>query len=122
MPKPFAALAILMLIAVSACSLAPPPSTQAGATPAVAARATDSLIAFTSGRAPSAIANCLTDRVHGVHRTAAGSATQLSVGSDAWVITLTPAGGGTTVNVRKSADDEAISEPEMRFHIARCVV
>lgn len=121
MPKPFAALAVFTLIGLTACGSAPTPSAQANNAPA-AARGADSTMAFTSRRTSTAIASCLTDRVHAVRQTVGGSTTQLAVGKDAWLITLAPAGGGTAVNVRKSADDGPVPEPEMRFHIARCVV
>ncbi|GLU32409.1 sugar ABC transporter ATPase [Trinickia caryophylli] len=121
MPKPFAALAAFTLLGLTACGSAPTPSAQTGGAPA-AARGSDSLMAFTSRRPATAIASCLEDRVHAVRRTAGGTATQLEVGRQAWLITLAPAGSGTAVNVRRSADDGPVSEPEMRFHIARCVV
>jgi len=127
MTKVFAVLATFPLLGLAACGSSPTASNNAGASPALTARASDSAMAFTSRRTPSSITSCLSGRMHGVHRASSGSATELLVGNgaraDAWRITLTPAGAGSAVNVHKpSSDDGSVSEPELRYHIARCVV
>lgn len=49
--------------------------------------------------------------------------TELLVGSNAWLVTLTPSGYGSIVKVQQSAsDDGGVPEPEMRFDVARCAV
>lgn len=127
MTKTLAVLAALPLLGLAACSSAPTASDGAGTSPGLASGASDSTISFTSRHTPTAIASCLSSRMRGVRRTSGGAATELAVGGggrdDTWRITLTPAGAGSAVNVRKpSSDDGSIPEPEMRFHIARCVV
>lgn len=127
MNKILAVLAALPLLGLAACSSAPTASNSAGASPGLASDTSDSAMSFTSRRTPTAIASCLSSRMHGVHRTTGGATTELAIGSgghdDTWRITLTPAGAGSAVNVRKpSSDDGSVSEPEMRYHIARCVV
>jgi hypothetical protein len=50
-----------------------------------------------------------------------GGVSELLVGSNTWLVTLTPSGYGSTVKVQKSTgDDGRLPEPEMRFDIARC--
>jgi hypothetical protein len=127
MTKIFAALAALPLLGLAACGSSPTVSNNAGLSPATAARASDSAMAFTSHRSPSSITSCLSSRMRGVHRASSGTATELVIGNgaraNAWRITLAPAGAGSAVNVHKpSSDDGSVSEPELRYHIARCVV
>lgn len=127
MTKLLAILAAFPLLGLAACGSSPTASNDAGSSPAFAARASDSAMAFTSHRTPSSITSCLSSRMRGVHRTSSGTATELLVGNgtraDTWRITLTPAGVGSTVNVHKpTSDDGSVSEPELRYHIARCVV
>lgn len=91
------------------------------------ARASDAAMAFTSRRTPPSIASCLASRMRGVHRASEGRATELAIGNgaraDTWHVTLTPSGAGSAVDVRRpSSDDGSVSEPELRYHIARCVV
>lgn len=127
MTKILAALAALPLLGLAACGSSPTASNSAGTSPGLASGASNSAMYFTSRRAPTAIASCLSSRMRGVHRTGGGAATELAIGSgaraDTWHITLTPAGAGSAVNVHKPAsDDGSVSEPELRYHIARCVV
>ncbi|WP_235527417.1 hypothetical protein [Burkholderia sp. Leaf177] len=50
-----------------------------------------------------------------------GNTSELVVGPNAWLVTLTPSQYGSTVKVQKSAGDYGrLPEPEMRFNIARC--
>ncbi|CAN7435498.1 hypothetical protein LJR230_002733 [Trinickia sp. LjRoot230] len=127
MTKIFAFLAVFPLLGLAACGSSPSASNGAGTSAALAAHSSDSAMAFTSRRAPTAIASCLSSRLHSVHRASASGGTELAIGNgaraDTWRITLVPAGSGSAVNVRKpSSDDGSVSEPELRYHIARCVV
>lgn len=121
MHKPLTSFALLPIALLAACGSAPnaSDSAQSGAAPL-----SNSTMAFTSRRAPSAIASCLTSRLGSVRRTAGGATTILAIGDGpAWRITLTPVSQGTTVNVLKSAgSDGPVPEPEVRFHIARCSI
>ncbi|NRO97567.1 hypothetical protein GWC77_16720 [Paraburkholderia sp. NMBU_R16] len=127
MTKVFAIVAAVQLLGLAACGSSPTASNDAAVSPGVAARTSDSAMAFTSHRTPSSITSCLSSRMHGVHRASSGTATELVIGNGArtntWRITLAPAGAGSAVNVHKpSSDDGSVSEPELRYHIARCVV
>jgi hypothetical protein len=46
--------------------------------------------------------------------------TEVVVGSNAYLITLTPSAYGSIVKVQQSGDDGGVPEPELRFDIARC--
>ncbi len=51
--------------------------------------------------------------------------TEVIVGSNAWLVTLTPATFGSVVKAvvkvqQSSNDDGGVPEPELRFAIARC--
>lgn len=129
MTKIFAFLAVFPLLGLAACGSSPSASNGSGTSAALAAHSSDSAMAFTSRRAPTAIASCLSSRLHSVHRASASASggTELAIGNgaraDTWRITLVPAGSGSAVNVRKpSSDDGSVSEPELRYYIARCVV
>ncbi|HEX7682051.1 MAG TPA: sugar ABC transporter ATPase [Trinickia sp.] len=84
----------------------------------------DSFMAFSSTRPPHAIARCLTSRLSRVDERSGPGYTELGLGRSsngyAWLVTLMPAGGGSNVKVEKVIDDESVSEPELRFAIARC--
>jgi len=86
-------------------------------------RASSPLIYIASQRSPSDVFRCLEDKLPSPSTSQLGGSSELRVGSDAWVVTLTPSQYGSTVKVQKSAsDDGGLSEPEMRFDIARCTV
>jgi len=84
-------------------------------------RASNPLIYVSSRRAPSDVFNCLEDRLPSVSTSKSGNASELVVGPNAWLVTLTPSQYGSTVKVQKSDGDYGgLPEPEMRFDIARC--
>ena len=86
-----------------------------------ALRASTPLIYVSTNRAPADVFSCLEDKLPSVSTSMAGGVSELLVGRDAWLVTLTPSGYGSTVKVQKSADDYGrLPEPEMRFDIARC--
>jgi hypothetical protein len=84
-------------------------------------RASSPLIFVSSRRAPSDVFSCLEDRLPSVSTSKSGSTSELVVGPNAWLVTLTPSQYGSTVKVQKSDQDySGLPEPEMRFNIARC--
>jgi hypothetical protein len=112
--------AIATLLGVAACSA--PPVSQAGG----AGTDATPLMYVSSLRAPSDVTECLRDRLPRVHASRNGSTTELDVGPgsrrDDWVITLMPSGsGGTIVKVQQPPGGGDPGEPEMRFHVARCL-
>jgi hypothetical protein len=113
--------AIGTLLGVAACSTGPAP--QAGEPGSGAAP----LIYLSSLRAPTDVTDCLRGRLPRVRASRHAGATELEVGSgsraDDWLITLMPsATGGTVVKVQRPPSGEGNpEEPEMRFHVARCV-
>jgi len=113
---PLATAALALAVLLTACGSAPQNS--------VGARDSSGPMAFSSSRAPRAIANCLTSRLSDVHRGAGAGYTELGVGRSAngyaWLITLTPAAGGSNVRVEQAHADDSVSEPELRLAIARC--
>lgn len=88
------------------------------------ARSTDARMLFSSARSPHAIASCLTNRLSHVAERRGAGYTELGVGRSsngyAWLVTLTPSASGSNVKVEKAVDDDSVSEPELRFAIARC--
>ncbi|MDG0027066.1 sugar ABC transporter ATPase [Trinickia sp. Y13] len=100
--------------------------TACGSTPQDSADARDASapMAFSSSHSPRAIANCLTSRLSDVHRRAGAGYTELGVGRSAsgyaWLITLAPSAAGSNVRVEQARPDDSVSEPELRFAIARC--
>jgi hypothetical protein len=79
------------------------------------------LIYISTTRSPADVFSCLEDKLPSVSTSKTGGVSELLVGRDAWLVTLTPSGYGSTVKVQKSADDYGrLPEPEMRFDIARC--
>ncbi|SAL36940.1 sugar ABC transporter ATPase [Caballeronia sordidicola] len=84
-------------------------------------RASNPVIFVSSRRAPPDIFNCLEDRLPALSTSKSGGASELVVGPNAWLVTLTPSQYGSTVKVQKSERDySGLPEPEMRFNIARC--
>ncbi len=79
---------------------------------------------FSSARSPHAIASCLTSRLSHVDERRGAGYTELGIGRSsngyAWLVTLTPSASGSNVKVEKAVDDDSVSEPELRFAIARC--
>jgi hypothetical protein len=103
--------AVFAAVALTACS----------STSAPELRASSPLIYVSSRRAPSEVFSCLEDRLPSVSTSKSGNASELVVGPNAWLVTLTPSHYGSTVKVQKSDRDYGgLPEPEMRFDIARC--
>jgi hypothetical protein len=88
------------------------------------ARGADAPMLFSSARSPHAIASCLTSRLSHVSERRGAGFTELGVGRSsngyAWLVTLTQSASGSNVKVEKAIDDDSVSEPELRFAIARC--
>ncbi|MDR5811136.1 hypothetical protein [Caballeronia sp. LZ019] len=81
------------------------------------------MIYVSSARAASDISSCLQRRLPSAQVMRDQGSTELLVGSNAWLVTLTPSGYGSIVKVQQSAsDDGGVPEPEMRFDVARCAV
>lgn len=101
----------VFLAALAACGSASGPELRSSAP----------VIYVSSARTPSDVASCLEERLPSVSASRVGGVSELLVGSNTWLVTLTPSGYGSTVKVQKSAgDDSRLPEPEMRFDIARC--
>lgn len=79
---------------------------------------------FSSSHSPRTIAGCLTSRLSHVDERSGAGFTELGFGRSsngyAWLMTLTPTATGANVRVEKALDDDSVSEPELRFAIARC--
>lgn len=107
-------IAALPLALIAAC----------GSSPSNTAANGETMIYASSARSPSSIANCLEDRLSGVHETRNGNATELSVGSrsDAsYLVSLTPNGYGSVIRVTHGASSsDNPPEAEFRFAVARC--
>jgi hypothetical protein len=98
-------------IALAACSSASVPEL----------RASSPVIYVSSHRQPGDVLNCLEDKLPSVSASKLGSASELLVGPNAWLVTLSPSQYGSTVKVQKSSEEYGgLPEPEMRFDIARC--
>ena len=107
---PFASL-LASLFALAACSSSSVPEL----------RASSPVIYVSSHRLLGDVLNCLEDKLPSVSASKLGSASELLVGPNAWLVTLTPSQDGSTVKVQKSLGDYGgLPEPEMRFDIARC--
>jgi hypothetical protein len=84
-------------------------------------RASKPLIHVSSARTASDISGCLEHMLPSVQTTRANGSTELVVGPNAWLVTLTPSGYGSIVKVQKSDGEySGLPEPELRFDIARC--
>ena len=106
----------LLSVSISLCALA-----ACGSASGPELRSSAPVIYVSSARTASEVASCLEDRLPSVSASRVGGVSELVVGSNTWLVTLTPSGYGSTVKVQKSAgDDGRLPEPEMRFDIARC--
>ncbi|SAK59012.1 sugar ABC transporter ATPase [Caballeronia ptereochthonis] len=84
-------------------------------------RASRPVIHVSSARAASDISSCLQRMIPSAQATRDQGSTELMVGSNAWLVTLTPSSYGSIVKVQQSSsDDGGVPEPELRFDIARC--
>ncbi|KDR36416.1 hypothetical protein [Caballeronia grimmiae] len=111
------------LILVTAFASAAGALAACGSTSGPELRAAKPMIYVSSARAASDISDCLQRRLPSTQVIRDQGSTELIVGSNAWLVTLTPSGYGSTVKVQQSAsDDGGVPEPQMRFDVARCVV
>lgn len=112
-----AAVTTFATVALTACGGSAPLGTSN-------AGASDASMSFSSARSPRAIARCLTSRLSHVKEHTGAGYTELGLGHSssgyAWLVTLTPSAAGSNVSVEKAVDDDSVSEPELRFAIARC--
>jgi hypothetical protein len=84
-------------------------------------RASKPVIYVSSARAASDISGCLQRMIPSAQTVRDQGSTEVLVGSNAWLVTLTPSSYGSTVKVQQSShDDGGVPEPELRFDIARC--
>ncbi|SAK75141.1 sugar ABC transporter ATPase [Caballeronia fortuita] len=84
-------------------------------------RASKPVIHVSSARAASDISSCLQRMIPSAQARRDQGSTELLVGSNAWLVTLTPSAYGSIVKVQQSSnDDGGVPEPELRFDIARC--
>jgi hypothetical protein len=115
---PLSITAAALTIGLTACGSPPP---MGGASTGSSA---DAPMVFSSSRSPRAIANCLSSRLSHVDKRTGAGFTELGFGRSsngyAWLMTLTPTATGANVRVEKALDDDSVSEPELRFAIARC--
>ena len=103
--------ALFAAFALAACSSASGPEL----------RASSPVIYVSSHRSPSDVFSCLEDKLPSLSTSKTDGVSELLVGPNAWLVTLTPSQYGSTVKVQKSAGDYGgLPEPEMRFNIARC--
>lgn len=111
-----AAVTLLAATALAACGTTAPDTPEA-------ARSGEPMLFFSS-RSPHSIAHCLTEHLSHIDNHAGPGYTELGVGRSAkgyaWRVTLTPSGSGSNVRVEKAVEDDSVSEPELRFTIARC--
>ncbi|WP_061126057.1 hypothetical protein [Caballeronia catudaia] len=84
-------------------------------------RASKPVIHVSSARAASDISSCLQRMIPSAQARRDQGSAELIVGSNAWLVTLTPSVYGSVVKVQQSSsDDGGVPEPELRFDIARC--
>ncbi|SPB16129.1 sugar ABC transporter ATPase [Caballeronia novacaledonica] len=84
-------------------------------------RASKPVIHVSSARVASDISSCLQRMIPSAQTRRDQGTTELLVGSNAWLVTLTPSAYGSIVKVQQSSsDDGGVPEPELRFDIARC--
>lgn len=113
---PFALLAsssasLFAALALAGCSSASGPEL----------RASSPVIYVSSHRSSSDVLSCLEDKLPSLSTSKTGGVSELLVGPNAWLVTLTPSQYGSTVKVQKSEGEYGgLPEPEMRFNIARC--
>jgi hypothetical protein len=105
-------------VALAACG-SPPMTTGASLD-----GSSDAPMVFSSSRSPRAIARCLSGRLSHVDERNGAGFTELGIGHSsngyAWLVTLAPTAVGSNVRVEKALDDDSVSEPALRFAIARC--
>ncbi len=108
-----------MMIAMATLSLL----AGCGSTSSPELRASSPLIYVASQRSASYVFSCLEDKLSSASTSKIGDDAELRVGSDAWLVTLSPNSRGSTVKVQKTEGrDGGLPEPEMRFYVARCTV
>lgn len=84
-------------------------------------RASNPVIFVSSRRAPADVSRCLEDKLPSLSTTKIAGTSELLVGPNAWLVTLTPSQYGSTVKVQKSDGNYgSLPEEQMRFYIARC--
>ncbi|BAN22457.1 hypothetical protein [Caballeronia insecticola] len=92
-----------------------------GSTSSPELRASQPVIHVSSARPASDISSCLQRMIPSAQTRRDQGSTELLVGSNAWLVTLTPSAYGSIVKVQQSSsDDGGVPEPELRFDIARC--
>jgi hypothetical protein len=118
------ALAVHRIVAVSAVLYSAAVVTLAGCgstTSGPELRASKPVIHVSSARAASDISSCLQRMIPSARIVRDQGNTEVMVGSNAWLVTLTPSAYGSIVKVQQSsADDGGVPEPELRFDVARC--
>ncbi|WP_087665270.1 hypothetical protein [Caballeronia humi] len=103
--------AVVSLVVLAACSSTSGPEL----------RASKPVIHVSSARTASDISSCLERMLLSVQTIRDSGSTELVVGPNAWLVTLTPSGYGSIVKVQKSPGEYGgLPEPELRFDIARC--
>jgi hypothetical protein len=118
---PFRFRSMPMFSRLSACLLSSLALAACGSASGPELRASKPVIYVSTQRTPADVASCLEERLPSVSASRVGGASELTVGSNAWLVTLTPSGYGSIVKVQKSDGDYGrLPEPEMRFDIARC--
>ncbi|KNH06602.1 hypothetical protein BRCH_00047c [Candidatus Burkholderia brachyanthoides] len=81
------------------------------------------MINVSSARAASDISACLQRMISSSQVVRDQGNTEVVVGSNEWLVTLTPSAYGSIVKVQQSShDDGGVPEPELRFDIVRCTV
>jgi hypothetical protein len=84
-------------------------------------RASKPVIYVSSARTASDVSGCLARMIPSAHVARDQGATEVMVGSNAWLVTVTPSTYGSVIKVQQaSSDDGGVPEPELRFDIARC--
>lgn len=111
-------LSLACVLASAAAALA-----ACGSTSGPELRASKPVIYVSSARTASDVSSCLQRMLPSAQITRDQGSTELLVGSNAWLVTLTPSGYGSIVKVQRAAsDDGGVPEPELRFDVARCAV
>jgi hypothetical protein len=113
-----AAVMAIATAALAACGSAPQSASNADDTGAP--------MVFSSSREPHAIAACLRGRISRIDERTGPGYVELGVGRSSsgygWLITLTPLPAGSNVRVEKAVENDSVSEPALRYAIARCVM
>jgi hypothetical protein len=104
---------VLPVFALAAC----------GSTSGPELRSSTPVIHVSSARTAADVSGCLQRMIPSAQTVRDQGNTELIVGSNAWLVTLTPSPYGSIVKVQQSShDDGGVPEPELRFDIARCTV